>query len=73
MSAWSGGLRGPSDFTVDQLLCMHCYSGGTEQERLMQVFKDLARARAELAVHAMHLSPSQRAFVDQAIRTLLDK
>lgn len=76
MSAWSGGLRGPNDFTMDQLLGAHGYddrAGGTEQERLMQVFKDLARTRAELAVHAMALTPSQRASVDQGIRDLLDK
>lgn len=73
MSAWSGGLQ-PNDLTVDQVLAMHGYdSGGTDQERLMLVFRDLQRAKAELAVHAMHLSPSQRAFVDQGIRDLLDK
>jgi len=72
VSDWSSGLS-PNSFTVDHLLYSHGYGEGTEQERVLQVFKDLARAKAELAVHAMHLSPSQRALVDQSIHFLLDR
>lgn len=59
--------------TVDQILCMHAYRDGTEQERLMLVFRDLARARAELAIHDLALMPHQRAMVAQGIKDLLDK
>jgi hypothetical protein len=36
------------DHTIDQLLHMHGYHDGSEQERLLLVFKELTRAKAEL-------------------------
>jgi len=50
--------------TVDELLHMHGYHEGTEQERLLLVFKDLSRARAESAAYGVALPPHMRTLAD---------
>lgn len=63
----------PNDMTTDHILQAHGYCDGTEKDRLMSVFKDMARGRAVLAVYDLVLSPQQRAHVELGIQMLVDK
>lgn len=58
--------------TIDQVLHAHGYHEGTEEERLLLVFKDLARDRAVLAVYKLTLPPHLKPMVDMGIATLVD-
>jgi hypothetical protein len=55
------------DHTIDQLLHMHGYHDGSEQERLLLVFKELTRAKAELTTEQQVLL-AELAGLENAIR-----
>ena len=62
----------PNNYSVDQLLLMHGYNLGSEQERMMCAFKDLARTRAVLAIAETLLTPTQHKMFENGVKTLVD-
>lgn len=58
---------------INEILHAHGYHEGTEEERLMLVFKDLARERAVLAVYKLlNLPPHLQMMVEFGIKNLVD-
>lgn len=60
-------------YTIDELLHMHGYHDGTEQERLLLVFKDLARAKAVSAAMRIAIPAYFLPMVEKAIAEFVDK
>lgn len=60
------------DHTVGQILQMHGYRDGTEQQRLLLVFKDLARARAERALFELAIPQYMKPLVERGLAELVD-
>jgi len=51
---------------------MHGYLDGTEEERLLLVFKDLARERAVIAVYDVSTPAHLKPMIAHGIKTLVD-
>ena len=54
--------------TINDILCAHGYREGTEEERLLLVFKDLSHVRGVKAAYEMTLTPAQKAMADQFLK-----
>jgi hypothetical protein len=59
--------------SIDEILHAHGYHSGTEEERLLLVFKDLAHDRAVLAVYKLaKLPPHIEMMIQFGIKNLVD-
>jgi hypothetical protein len=62
----------PNDRTISDILNMHGYHDGSDQERLMLVFRDMARDRAVLAVYKLSIPPHMQPMIEMGIKNLVD-